>query len=140
MCLITNTPVPSIANKDIICYKIYIYSFGEYISPYRRCPIPEINKLVTTEFQDYAGSFTNSEARYCVDLGFHSFVYLSDTSIQAVRISKIFNCKVIVTKCIIQKGSRYYTGKYSQKDSLCSESLIVKDIVDTINLPTKYYD
>ena len=121
MCLITNTPVPSIAEQDIECYKVYVKSYNDSrVSPYRRCPMPNINELVTTELQ--------SPVNLRVDLGFHSFSYFSDAEFVAERFARTKKSSCVV-KCIIPKGTEYYLGKFGFDEAYCSESIILKEII-----------
>ena len=64
---------------------------------------------------------------YLVNLGFHSFKCFNDlveeTHFHSASTIKIF-------KCIIPKGSKYYEGVYCEYPSYCSESIILKEIID----------
>ena len=143
MCLITTKNIPEIAQEDIVCYKFYVlhkvkddinlpsYDKDGYLSPYQGMPAPTINEVTNTLLggAEYAEVFLNgiTISMYLVNLGFHSFKCFNDlveeTHFHSASIIKIF-------KCIIPKGSKYYEGVYCEYPSYCSESIILKEIID----------
>ena len=138
MCLATKTDTPSIAQKDIVCYKFYIlrkvyppHEDAVLLSPYQDSPAPIINEVTNTLLggAEYAEVFLNciTISMYLVNLGFHSFKCFNDlveeTHFHSASTIKIF-------KCIIPKGSKYYEGVYCEYPSYCSESIILKEIID----------
>lgn len=118
MCLVADSDIPYIAEQDIICYKFYILINDKYVSPYRKCNMPGINELVTTELQE--------PGRFYIEKGFHSFTYLEDAEIAAERFGN--NYEDCIAKCIIPKGSRYYAGKFGKDYSYCSKSIKIEKI------------
>lgn len=120
MCLITKNNDPYIAEQDIICYKIYIYINGKYVSPYQKCDMPSINELVTTELQR-SGDFY-------IEKGFHSFACLEDAEVDAEWFGKS-NYEGCIARCIIPEGSKYYRGKFGNYISYCSESIKIEKII-----------
>lgn len=138
MCLITTKDIPEIAQEDIVCYKFYVlhevyppYEGAVLLSPYQNSPAPAINKVTTTLLDDTkytVMSLNNTIVSRClVNLGFHSFKYLNDL----VRETNFYPFSTIkIFKCIIPKGSKYYEGVYCKYSSYCSESIILKEIVD----------
>ena len=48
MCLISNFDHPSIADRDLTCYKVYILINNRYKSPYQKADMPKIGELATT--------------------------------------------------------------------------------------------
>ena len=138
MCLATKTDTPSIAQKDIVCYKFYIlhkvyplYEGAVLLSPYQDSPAPTINKVTNTLLggAEYAEVFLNgiTISMYLVNLGFHSFKYFNDL-VKEIHFHSASTIKIF--KCIIPKGSKYYEGVYCEYPSYCSESIILKEIID----------
>ena len=121
MCLIAISNTPYIAEQDIICYKIYILIDDKYVSPYQKCDMPSINELVTTELQR-SGDFY-------IEKGFHSFAYLENAKIIADQFINAWNYNTCIAKCIIPKGSKYYSGKFGNDYSYCSESIQIEEII-----------
>lgn len=128
MCLIVDKRNALVAEKDIICYKVYMYSGleGEYKSPFQLYRIKKFNKVI------HVPKFLDPIKGNEVYLGFHTFCNKED----AICFAECC-CSYTVFKCIIPKGSKYYKGV---SDSIleqsipgyCSESLIV--IYDDINI------
>ena len=126
MCLITTKNIPEIAQEDIVCYKIYILiAEDELLSPYQGSPAPAINK-VTNTLLDRA-YLSNYRAAYMVSRGFHSLKYVGDL-IKELDFWLYSDIKIF--KCIIPKGTKYYEGKFSDFPSYCSESIILKEIIN----------
>ena len=122
MCLYTDSKTPSIAEVDIICYKVYIfYNNQEYISPYRKAKMPPMDTLAATELDE------NNP----VNKGFHSFISVSDAKNDALILSIMYGgTRATVFRCIIPKGTKYYKGLYGMRiPSYCSESIIIKESV-----------
>ena len=132
MCLATKTDTPSIAQKDIVCYKFYIlrkvyppHEDAVLLSPYQDSPAPIINEVTNTLLdRAYLSKYT---AVYMVGRGFHSFKYLDDL-IEELDFWLSFDIKIF--KCIIPKGTKYYEGKFGDFPSYCSESIILKETID----------
>ena len=125
MCLITTKNIPEIAQEDIVCYKIYILIEDELLSPYQGSPAPAINK-VTNTLLDRA-YLSNYRGAYMISKGFHSFKYLDDL-IKELDFWQSYDIKIF--KCIIPKGTKYYEGKFNNSPSYCSESIILKEIIN----------
>lgn len=140
MCLITTKNIPEIAQEDIVCYKFYVlhkvkddinsssYDKDEYISPYQGMLAPNMNEVVSTKLdRAYLFKCRNDNPKYMVNRGFHSFKYLEGLIKELVfwRLSY-----VRIFKCIIPKGTKYYEGRCTGDSSYCSESIILKEIID----------
>ena len=126
MCLITTKNIPEIAQEDIVCYKFYeLYDNGKLFSPYQGSHAPAINK-VTNTLLDRA-YLSNYRAAYMVSRGFHSFKYINDL-IKELDFWLYSDIKIF--KCIIPKGTKYYEGKFNNSPSYCSESIILKEIIN----------
>ena len=118
MCLISNFDHPSVADRDLTCYKIYILINKWYKSPYRKADMPKIGELTTTPLQK-SGSFI-------IEKGFHSFVSLLDAINEARLITTAFHYETYIFKCTIPKDTKYYEGRFHCTSSYCSESIIIE--------------
>ena len=123
MCLISNFDHPSIADRDLTCYKVYVFINDQYKSPYQKADMPKIGELATTSLQE--------SGTYLVEKGFHSFVSILDASNEAFSTTYIYKHKSYVFKCTIPKDTKYYEGRFNSIPSYCSESIIIEEILDT---------
>lgn len=121
MCLVADHIIPYIAEQDIICYKLYILINDKYVSPYLKCDMPSINELITTKLQ--------KPGKFHIKEGFHSFAYLEDAEFEVEWLRNTHNYNnICIAKCIIPKGSKYYTGKFDEDYSYCSDSIKLIEI------------
>lgn len=123
MCLISNFDHPSVADRDLTCYKIYMLINKWYKSPYQKADMPKIGELTTTPLQK-SGSFI-------IEKGFHSFVSLLDAISEAHLITTIYGYETYIYKCIIPEDTKYYEGRFNCTPSYCSESIIIEEPADT---------
>ena len=107
-----------IAEKDIICYKVYVVNNGNLLSPYRREKAPEKGIIATTRL----GTIIPPNM---VREGFHSFANLSDT----INAAFIWDDDTVIVKCTIPKLSRYYEGAFGGRISYCSECIILNNVI-----------
>ena len=111
MCLYSRTPIPSIAQEDIICYKMFevnpIWS-QLLLTPYRlvtvkSCDFPcmftaSSNKCVTPV---YEAPFTNNILGYSIGPGFiHAYTHPIHNTMH----------RFCVVLCKIHKGTKYYVS------------------------------
>ena len=119
MCLID--PKFKIAEKDIICFKVYLkYSDGRIVSPYRRILAPEIGILTCTELGKI-NSYGN------VKLGFHSFSNFSDAITEGRDWED--NYTPLIAECTIPRNSMYYKGYFGGKKSYCSKYIKLNKLI-----------
>lgn len=128
MCLYTKQTEPEVAEEDIICYKFYmIYNHGVLFSPYQGFRAPEIGVITNTELGKpynpeesnfYIHNFYDFKG---IDKGFHSFKTLEDTKSIVDGYKEHF--VLVIYKCIIPKGSLYYSGKFRKYESYCSNNI-----------------
>ena len=123
MCLISNFDYPSIADRDLTCYKIYILINKWYKSPYQKADMPKIGELTTTSLQE--------SGTYLIEKGFHSFVSLLSAINEANLFTTVHNYETCVFKCTIPEGTKYYEGSFNCIPSYCSESIIIEEPADT---------
>ena len=111
--------------EDIVCYKVYYISFkGELVSPYIRSLAPNMNEITKTRLGKPYG------IGICVNEGFHSFATLEDAVNEKENILR--HCHKVIVKCVIPKDSKCYVGTFGRRISYCSESIILKEIVNAI--------
>ena len=123
MCLISNFDYPSIADRDLTCYKVYVFINDQYKSPYQKADMPKIGELATTSLE--------KPGSHLIEKGFHSFVSILDASNEAFLTTYIYKHKSYVFKCTIPRGAKYYEGRFNCTPSYCSESIIIEEPADT---------
>lgn len=110
MCLCTNQIAPSVACKDITCYKV--------VNP------ANMDGVFRSAFQEFKYSlrvkyvekkFTGIVRSHAVREGFHSY--------RTINVAQRYaSAPYVLIKCVIPKGSRYYRS-YSE-EQYCSDTLI----------------
>lgn len=122
MCLYTDSKIPSIAEEDITCYKVYVLIDNQYVSPYQNTIMPSLGTIAVTELDE----------DYVVYKGFHSFISLSNAQKEAFILNNASKsiCAAAVFKCVIPKNAKYYKGFYGLTiKTYCSNTIIVKELV-----------
>ena len=112
------------SDQDIECFKIYIKTAdGFYKSPYKRDFMPAFNIFV--EEDKFIPTCKDG-----VYFGYHSFARLSDAlSLYKMWVQTLW--EPIIVKCIIPAYTLYFEGTFSsKKDSYCSKSILLKEIVN----------
>lgn len=120
MCLISNFDYPSVADRDLTCYKVYILINDRYKSPYQKADMPKIGELATTLLE--------KPGSYLITKGFHSFISLIDAVDEARLITTVYGYKTYIFKCMIPKDIKYYEGRFNCTPSYCSESIIIEEL------------
>ena len=112
------------STQDIECFKIYIKTAdGFYKSPYKRDFMPAFNIIIE---EDNFSPTCKDEVYF----GYHSFAHLSDTLL-LYRMWVQTLWEHIIVKCIIPAYTLYFEGTFSsKKDSYCSKSILLKEIVN----------
>ena len=112
------------STQDIECFKIYIKTAdGFYKSPYKRDFMPAFNIIIE---EDNFSPTCKDEVYF----GYHSFARLSD-ALLLYRMWVQTLWEPIIVKCIIPAYTLYFEGTFSsKKDSYCSKSILLKEIVD----------
>ena len=112
------------SDQDIECFKIYIKTAdGFYKSPYKRDFMPAFNIIIE---EDNFSPTCKDEVYF----GYHSFARLSDAlSLYKMWVQTLW--EPIIVKCIIPAYTLYFEGTFSsKKDSYCSKSILLKEIVN----------
>ena len=117
MCL-SSIKGPFKAKKDFVVYKHIINDGRGYFTSFRRAKI-EIGKTYESELTvDFRVDWSLENSKYSVvETGLHSYVNFEDANEQAVHF------KEVLVKCIVPKGSIYYTGKFASRPSIASDTL-----------------
>ena len=123
MCLISNSDHPYVADRDLTCYKVYIFINDRYKSPYKKADIPNIGELATTSLE--------KPGSHIIEKGFHSFISLIDAVDEASLITTVYDYVTCIFKCTIPKDTKYYEGRFNSIPSYCSESIIIEEPADT---------
>ena len=112
------------STQDIECFKIYIKTAdGFYKSPYKRDFMPAFNIIIE---EDNFSPTCKDEVYF----GYHSFARLSD-ALLLYRMWVQTLWEPIIVKCIIPAYTLYFEGTFSsKKDSYCSKSILLKEIVN----------
>lgn len=112
------------STQDIECFKIYIKTAdGFYKSPYKRDFMPAFNIIIE---EDNFSPTCKDEVYF----GYHSFARLSD-ALLLYRMWVQTLWEPIIVKCIIPAYTLYFEGTFSsKKDSYCSKSILLKEVVD----------
>ena len=128
MCLFSKTPIPSIAQEDIICYKMFEINplWNQLlITPYRLEAVNSKNfpfifvassgKCVIPVYDSY-----NNNIIYKIGPGFiHAYTH---------KISKnTISPRYCIVLCKIYKGTKYYVSEYG-KEICASEMELIKII------------
>ena len=122
MCLISNFDYPSVEERDLTCYKVYILINNQYKSPYQKADMPKIGELATTSLE--------KPGSYLIEKGFHSFISLIDAVDEANLLTTAYHYETYIFKCTIPKDTKYYKGRFNCTPSYCSESIIVEESAD----------
>lgn len=119
MCLITNTTIPTILDKDLVVYKVLFKSCNGICSIYQnyRYDIGKIyhDEEFGIEPNRIMGQIIPDE--YCIFEAYHAYTTLD----RAKRFLDSVSC---IYKCIIPKGSRVFFDKYC--DEIASDTIIIK--------------
>lgn len=126
---------PSVAEQDVVCYKVLKkLKYAEYLE----APIRFFKYTLGFEYREAISSFIDDGL---VHLGFHSFANKSDAFDFIPRLVKDapdIEDRLVVCRCTIPKGSRYYVGgvQYSSQDFVlpngyCSERIRIDSVIET---------
>ena len=133
MCLIVNNPIPKIADKDIICYKLVKRTKikGIYKSNFQRFEYV-IRQLYTNNLDiRFADKVIKNLCLshphlgiYAIEEGmFHSY----ENHLYPVILSPLPNCALL--KCIIPKGAYYFEGDFGDSPSYASSQIKILEEV-----------
>ena len=120
MCLITNEP-EQIADKDIICYKVLKVSYESnkctYFTPYQNKRVFLNKNLLASGKEEIVNNFFSFKS-----IG-KGFIHVYST-LEIAR-KYLSNNEKIIVKCIIRKGTRYYSSYHFQE--CCAKKVFITD-------------
>ena len=114
MCLVTNNP-EHIAKEDITCYKVVFLEDNKLLSFYYGFEYI-LNNLYTTGIL-YIRDLIE-EDYICIERAFHSYTSLD-------HAMRFLQAGVIIVKCIIPKGAKFY----QDDECFASSQIIIKQIL-----------
>lgn len=99
------------AIEDIICYKILEKTERGFVTPYRRVLVDVESKIMRAEGEIRV--YTEFDERVKVDKGvIHTFKNLDDACEELELFMSTSTSEFKIYKCIIPRGTLYYTGAY----------------------------
>jgi len=133
MCLYTNEEKPVTATEDIVCYKVTRKKKDEeMVSLYMRSPVKMNQVMTAPKFQAEPSYYGK------IDYGFHSFAELDAAlcEISGRIITRYITRyeEFFVIECRIPKGSRFWTGEFSEAKSYVSNKIEYVKIIEGTGL------
>ena len=119
MCLITNTSIPTILDKDLVVYKVLYKSRNSIYSIYRDYRY-DIGKIYHDEEIDIEPSYIKGYKipdGYCVFKAYHACTTLE-------RANDHLGIGHYIYKCVIPKGSKVFFDR--SIDDIASDTIIIK--------------
>ena len=124
MCLIVNNPIPKIADKDIICYKMVTkYRIkGVYLSEYQSFEYI-IGRLYTNNI-DVKHSEALLQTIYRKDTSLTGTYSISDFMFHSYQSPYKYSIRAdTIVKCVIPKGAYYFEGYFDNSPSYASSQI-----------------
>lgn len=121
MCLVTNTPIPTILDKDLVVYKV-LYKWGSHIySIYQnyRYDIGEVYHDEEIGIEPIYIEGQNIPDGYCILEAYPACTTLDRANDHIGKIRKYR-----IYKCIIPKGSKVFFDR--DCDDIASDTIIIK--------------
>ena len=121
MCLVTNTPIPTILDKDLVVYKV-LYKLGNRIYSIYQDYRYDIGKIYHDEEIGIVPNIIRGQKTpngYCVYEAYHTCTTLDRAN---DHIDKIGKWRIY--KCIIPKGSKVFFDRSC--DDIASDTIIIK--------------
>lgn len=149
MCLYSLKSKATKADKDIVCYKVYmtsgdttrkklkwkfklfipvLYSSPIQVSQYK---IRKNTTIIANALYTTTSYYYYPTQEYRVDYGIHTYKCLSDIIADPFYRDWVGRA-VVIFKCIIPKGAYYYEGRYGHTPAYCSEKIIIKEIIQCV--------
>ena len=121
MCLVTNTPIPTILDKDLVVYKV-LYKLSNRIYSIYQYHRYDIGKIYHDEEIGIVPNIIRGQKTpngYCVYEAYHACTTLDRAN---DHIDKIGKWRIY--KCIIPKGSKVFFDRSC--DDIASDTIIIK--------------
>lgn len=138
MCLSIMDTALKIAENDIECWKVLKRNFvigkplsAKFFSEFKKFEykIGEVYRLESPLVCtiDYNGC-------YFVDEGFHSFASKEDIERYIINLINPFHSierelSMVLARCIIPRGSKYFEGIYASSKSYASDAIRIEEII-----------
>lgn len=135
MCLISFEREPVVAQEDIVVYKVVrLTENSEFLAPICR----NIRYRIGASYKEKHFDCTRSRCELpykIVEHGYHTFGKEDDALEYASALTEAYCVDHCVLKCVIPKGTRYYSGKHNRHavHCHCSEVLTVKKKLYTVH-------
>ena len=118
MCLVTNTPIPTILDKDLVVYKV-LYKLGSRIYSIYQDHRYDIGKIYHDEEIGMEPIDEDQRLGYCVYEAYHAC-----TTLDRANEHLDTGMKYRIYKCIIPKGSKIFFDR--DCDDIASDTIIIK--------------
>ena len=121
MCLVTNTPIPTILDKDLVVYKV-LYKLGNRIYSIYQDYRYDIGKIYHDEEIGIVPNIIRGQKTpngYCIYEAYHAC-----TTLDRANEHLDTEMKYHIYKCIIPKGSKVFFDK--DCDDIASDTIIIK--------------
>lgn len=122
MCLVSETDIPSIAKEDITVYKVFTSDNRGVFTNF------DYSSNIDKRFDDTSEERIQdtSEGKYLIDKGFiHSCGNINAAIILAYTAKDYFEVNFVIRKCIIPKGTKYYSDGYEY----ASKSIVIGNAI-----------
>lgn len=134
MCLISFEREPAVAQEDIVVYKaVRVIDGGDLMSPICR----NIRYRIGASYKEkhFDRTWSGCDLSYTVvEYGYHTFGKEDDALDYASALTEAYHADHCVLKCVIPKGTRYYSGRFNRRSGVhCSEVLTVKKKLYTVH-------
>lgn len=116
MCLVTNTPIPTILDKDLVVYKV-LYKLGSHIYSTYQDYRYDIGKIYHDEKIGMEPVDEDQILEYRVFEAYHACTTLKRANVHLDDGHSIY-------KCIIPKGSKVFFDR--DCDDIASDTIIIK--------------
>lgn len=121
MCLVTNTSIPTILDKDLVVYKVLYKSRNGIYSKYQDYRY-DVGKIYHDEEIGIEPSYVMGQTipdEYCVYEAYHACTTLDSAK---VHLNDVRKCNIY--KCVIPKGSKVFYDKDCPE--IASDTIIIK--------------
>jgi hypothetical protein len=118
MCLVTNTPIPTILDKDLVVYKV-LYKLGSRIYSIYQDYRYDVGKIYHDEEIGMEPVYEEQILGYRVFEAYHAC-----TTLERANAHCDIGMKYHIYKCIIPKGSKVFFDK--EYDDIASDTIIIK--------------
>ena len=119
MCLVTNTSIPTILDKDLVVYKV-LYKYNGHIYSIYQDYRYDIGKIYHDEEIGIEPSYIegqNIPDGYCIFEAYHACTTLERANDHLGKVYHIY-------KCVIPKGSKVFFDR--SVDDIASDTIIIK--------------